>query len=62
MLFNVRKVELELFWSILANIAETVHVMINVSMKHIYKVINIILVYIKIFGPNIPPFNRLFIY
>ena len=35
-IFKVRNVQFEPLWSIRANILETVHVMTNVSMKHIY--------------------------
>ena len=37
--FNIRTLQFGPLWSIWANISETVHAMINVSMKHSYKII-----------------------
>ena len=46
-IFIVRKVQFGPLWSIWANISETVHAMINVSMKHSYKIIYNLAVYIN---------------
>ena len=46
-IFKIRKVQFGPLWFIWANISETVHAMTNVSVKHIYKVIHNLSVYIK---------------